>query len=209
MDEVNEWNAANGYPALEMGIGINSGRTVTGNIGSSVKMKYGCIGPDVNLAGRIEAQTVGGQVLISEKTKKLLRRPVSIRRTLNVTLKGIGESEMIYDVIGLGEKYRLKQAEKSLCWKAVEPAAEREFQLLDEHKRILDNRYSCRIHAVSDDFSHARMQTDAEIAEFSNLMIDAGGEVYAKVVGKEDGLWILCFTHTPDGTGWTAALTGK
>ena len=126
-----------------------------------------------------------------------------------MTLKGIGESEMIYDVIGLGGKYRLKQAEKSLCWKAVEPAAEREFQLLDEHKRILDNRYSCRIHAVSDDFSHARMQTDAEIAEFSNLMIDAGGEVYAKVVGKEDGLWILCFTHTPDGTGWTAALTGK
>lgn len=209
MDGIDEWNAANGYPALEMGIGINSGRTVTGNIGCSVKMKYGCIGPDVNLAGRIEAQTVGGQVLISEKTKKLLRRPVSIRRALNVTLKGIGESEMIYDVIGLGVKYRLTQAEKSLCWEVVEPASEMEFRLLDEHKRVLDVRYSCRIHAVSDDFTHARMQTDAEIAELSNILIGEDGGVFAKVVGKEDGLWILCFTGTPDGTSWKAALTNN
>ena len=41
MPAVNEWNKANGYPELQMGIGINTGDVVVGNIGSEKKMKYG------------------------------------------------------------------------------------------------------------------------------------------------------------------------
>ena len=208
MKGVNEWNAANGYPVLEMGIGINSGDVVTGNIGCSVRMKYGSIGPAVNVAGRIEAQTVGKQVLISERTKKMLQQPVRFRGTFSMTLKGICEPVTIYDVTGLGEEYRLDGAEESIRWNAVEPPAELDFRLTDEHKRVLDTRYSCRIAAVSDDFSHARMQADTEVAEFSNILLDAGSAVYAKVVGKDDGTCILCFTHTPDGPDWKEALTG-
>ncbi|MCB0258643.1 MAG: adenylate/guanylate cyclase domain-containing protein, partial [Calditrichaeota bacterium] len=50
---------------LEMGIGINTGEMVIGNIGSPRRMKYGVVGSHVNLAARIESCTIGGQVLIS------------------------------------------------------------------------------------------------------------------------------------------------
>ena len=44
MEAVNAWNKENGFPKLWMGIGINSGQAVVGNIGSDDKMKYGCMG---------------------------------------------------------------------------------------------------------------------------------------------------------------------
>ena len=207
MAGVNGWNAANGYPSLQMGIGINSGSVVVGNIGSSVKMKYGCIGHAVNLAGRIEAQTVGGQVLVSESTKKLIRKPLDVRESLSVTLKGICEPEILYDVAGLGDRYRLDRTEGNESWNGIEPAVKLSFRLLDEHKRVLDTLYSCRICAVSADFSLARIRTEAEIAVLGNILIEAGGEVYAKVIGKEDGMLTICFTRTPEQPGWKDVLT--
>ena len=209
MREINEWNERNGYPGLEMGIGINSGEAVTGNIGSNLKMKYGCIGQTVNLAGRIEQQSVGWQVLISENTRKLLDLPVRIRETMNFTPKGIGDSVTIHDVTGLGNDYVLEQANERISWQDVEPPAKLDFRLLDENKRVLDARYDCLIRGVSDDFSHALMQTRQRVEKLSNILLDAGGDVYAKVTGKEKGLYILIFTHTPDQPGWKETLTGR
>ena len=65
MPRVNAWNAEHGLPELEMGIGINTGEVVVGNIGSRKRAKYGVVGSNVNLAGRIEGYTIGGQILIS------------------------------------------------------------------------------------------------------------------------------------------------
>ena len=62
-----------GLPALEMGIGMNSGLCVVGNMGSQTRIKYGVVGQAVNLAARLESFTVGGQVLISEMTHNLVQ----------------------------------------------------------------------------------------------------------------------------------------
>ena len=78
MKSVNEWSTLHGYPELEMGIGINSGPAVVGNIGSADKMKYGCMGGTVNLAGRVETFTTGGQIYISERTKAELHSELTI-----------------------------------------------------------------------------------------------------------------------------------
>ncbi len=66
MLDVNAEIRSMGLPALEMGIGINTGEVVVGNIGSNHRMKYGVVGSHVNLTSRIETYTVGGQILISE-----------------------------------------------------------------------------------------------------------------------------------------------
>src|SRR5436309_13986801 len=67
MDALNESNAAPGRPSFEMGIGINTGEAVVGNIGSEQRTKYAVVGAAVNLAARVESCTVGGQILRSEE----------------------------------------------------------------------------------------------------------------------------------------------
>ena len=69
MTEVNQRLAAKGAAELEMGIGIHTGRVIVGNIGSLRRTKYAAVGSNVNLAGRIESFTTGGQILISENTR--------------------------------------------------------------------------------------------------------------------------------------------
>lgn len=101
MREVNDRNRADGLPAVEMGIGIHSGEVVVGNIGSKKRTKYGAVGPSVNLAARIEANTVGGQILISESTFSQVDSRLRVDDRLEIQPKGFGESVVLYDVGGM------------------------------------------------------------------------------------------------------------
>ena len=69
MTDVNQ-RLAKDAVQLEMGIGIHTGRVIVGNIGSLRRTKYAPVGSNVNLAGRVESFTTGGQVLITEETRR-------------------------------------------------------------------------------------------------------------------------------------------
>lgn len=90
-----------GLPALEMGIGINSGSCVVGNMGSQTRIKYGVVGQAVNLAARIESFTVGGQVLISDMTHRLVQEDVIAAGPLEVSGKGVRAPICLWEVRGL------------------------------------------------------------------------------------------------------------
>ena len=66
---------------LEIGIGINSGRVVAGNVGGSGRLEFSVIGDPVNVAARVEAATrqTGDTILLAERTKELLRAAGSAR----------------------------------------------------------------------------------------------------------------------------------
>ena len=66
-----------------MGIGIHTGPVIVGNIGSLRRTKYAAVGSNVNLAGRIESFTTGGQLLISENTREKIKVAVANRRTVS------------------------------------------------------------------------------------------------------------------------------
>ena len=61
-----EENQAQGLPRLTMGIGLHLGPVVAGNIGSPERLKYGVVGPAVNMVSRIQTLTAGGDVLLSD-----------------------------------------------------------------------------------------------------------------------------------------------
>jgi adenylate cyclase len=108
MTEVNHRNGKWGLPAIEMGIAVNTGEVVVGNIGSETRSKYGVVGHHVNLTARIESFTVGGQVMASEFTIDQVESEVSIAQSLEVEAKGIKEPVRIHEITGIGAPYNLQ-----------------------------------------------------------------------------------------------------
>ncbi len=98
MAQVNANNAERGLPNLAMGIGLNTGEVVAGNIGSDRRMKYSVIGAPVNLAARIEAMSSGGQILASDSTFEAVKDIVQTDGRLNVQLKGIDGTVPIHEI---------------------------------------------------------------------------------------------------------------
>jgi adenylate cyclase len=94
-------------PELVMGIGINTGEVIVGNIGSEKRSKYGAVGSAINTAYRIESYTVGGQILISPSTYERVRSLVQLRSTLEVQFKGLERPITLYNVAGLDGTYQL------------------------------------------------------------------------------------------------------
>ncbi|UCE82377.1 MAG: response regulator [Deltaproteobacteria bacterium] len=107
MAGVNERNREAGYPELEMGIGINTGELVVGNIGSKKRAKYGVVGSNVILTSRIESFTKGGQILVSESTVDSCGPILSIDDSMEVMPKGVNKPIPIYQVGGIGGEYNL------------------------------------------------------------------------------------------------------
>ncbi len=102
MNAVNSRLAEMGYPEVAMGIGINTGEVVVGNIGSKKRTKYGIVGRNVNLTSRIESYTVGGQIYVSEDTAKDCGPVLRIDGQMQVMPKGVKEPITIYEIGGVG-----------------------------------------------------------------------------------------------------------
>ena len=111
--KMQEW----GLPALEMGIGINTGVVVVGNIGSEKRTKYGIVGSQVNLTYRIEGYTTGGEIIISESTFQEVESIVVIDSQMQVTPKGVQEPINVYKIAGITGQYNLflSQHQEELC----------------------------------------------------------------------------------------------
>ena len=98
MDGFVKESVSNGFPALSMGIGINTGEVVIGNIGAKTRAKYGIVGADVNLTDRIQATASPGKVVVSEVTYGLVRDRLTIIREFEVCLKGVEDQKRLYEI---------------------------------------------------------------------------------------------------------------
>jgi class 3 adenylate cyclase/HAMP domain-containing protein len=113
MDEVNAENQADGMPLLAMGIGVNTGTVVVGNIGSERRTKYSVVGSDVNFASRMEGFALAGEVLISASTYNRVKDLVEVRNVMQVEVKGMPGKPTLYDVQGIGAPYNIRLPDKS------------------------------------------------------------------------------------------------
>ena len=102
MEELNKDNRLLGLPSLSMGIGINCGELVVGNIGSEKRKKYGAVGSPINMAFRLTDKTRPGEILVTKEVKDRLGEKLQIRSYWSDSFKGAG-STIIYQVIGVDE----------------------------------------------------------------------------------------------------------
>ena len=93
--------ASEGRPQLDIGIGINSGDMIAGNIGSSSIMSYTVIGDNVNLGSRLESlnKEYGTRIIIGDATRTQLKGAYEIRPLGEVVVKGKTRAVATYEVV--------------------------------------------------------------------------------------------------------------
>jgi adenylate cyclase len=90
------------YIPINVGVGLNTGTCVVGNMGSDLRFDYSVLGDTVNLASRLEGQSkeYGFPIIIGSKTALALQDKFAILELDNIMVKGKKEPEVIYAVTG-------------------------------------------------------------------------------------------------------------
>ncbi len=209
MAKLNADQKRRGLPELHMGIGINTGEVIVGNIGSEKRTKYGALGTPVNMAYRIESSTVSGQVLISQTTYERVMDVVRVGKNWSVQYKGLHEPFQVYEVEGLDGAYACSMPEG---------VPERFFDLdlplaiecfIVDGKRVSEKSITGRIERLSENRAQVLLDGSVERNVSVKVRIAADGagtlsDIYAKAVeanptkGNIATRLVLNFTSLPD-----------
>jgi adenylate cyclase len=203
MGRVNEINRGQGLPEVQMGIGLNTGEVVVGNLGSHKRTKYGVVGTPVNLAGRIESYTVGGQVLASEATLQNAGAGVVAEGRLTLEAKGIKDPVIVYSLRGIGGEHGLYLERTVQDFVPLRAEVPVRWSLL-EGKQVGSLAGEGRLIRLSSTGADVRSARGAEPLANLRLSLDpaqAGpaADLYAKVIdqGPEPDVFRVVFTSVP------------
>ncbi|UMZ74959.1 CHASE2 domain-containing protein [Natranaerofaba carboxydovora] len=90
--------------SVELGVGINTGFAVVGNIGADFRMDYTAIGDTVNTAARLESDAAPSQILISDFTYQQVKDKVETRNLGSIKVKGKSQEVSVYEVTRILEE---------------------------------------------------------------------------------------------------------
>jgi adenylate cyclase len=203
MKEVNEENRRNGFPELEMGIAINTGECVVGNIGSQKRAKYGVVGSHVNLTGRIESYTVGGQILISKATADVVGAELKLGDELQLGAKGFREPVTVYELLGIGGGHNLELPARREDARSLVREIPLAIEVI-EGKHVKGEAIEGKLVALS--MGEAAVSASIPLARHANLRLRLTGlngviipgDLYAKVTECQDSRYVLRFTSVPE-----------
>ena len=202
MTSVNEQNKQDGLPEIEMGIGVHTGQVVVGNIGSAERTKYGVVGSQVNLTSRIQSVTTGGQILISEPTRREVGPTLKLGQQMEVKAKGIEYPITVSEVLGIGRPHQLFLPEASdelvslgegipIIYTVVESTVPGEDGSMGTLTKLSRKAAEARLEKPLDIFSNLEIRIDENDGE------KISGIAYGKIMGPVPGTrteFSICFT---------------
>ena len=186
MDEINAENQRCGMTPLYMGIGINTGEAVLGWLGSALHREYTVIGDQVNLASRVEAHSLRGQILLSEGTYALARDFIETGHVNEVRIKGRQGVIRLYELLATHRPLTLNVPRREIRnGPRVEVDMPLTFQLL-RGKSIVPTELHARVCDIS--YGGMRIVTEVVFPLLAEIRIGLslsllGGEmteIYAK-----------------------------
>ena len=203
MKDVNEANVKNGFPELSMGIALNTGECVVGNIGSQKRAKYGVVGSHVNLTGRIESYTVGGQILISKGTAEAASTELVLGGEIELGAKGFKDPVTVYELLGMRGDYNLELPQRSETLESLLREIPVQIAIF-EGKHVSEEGIDGAIVELSMD--EAVITCDRPLDKLANLRLRCiglngviiPGDLYAKVTASGENRATVRFTSVPN-----------
>ena len=189
MAQINREHAAQGRPRFEMGIGVNTGEAVVGNIGSEQRAKYAIVGSAVNVAARVEGATVGGQVFLTAETYARIRDLAEVLGPTHLEAKGLSEPLALYELRTLRGRFaQAAQAEETgaevavslpLTCRVIDGKVVRAESIEGEVVRLARHELVARLGASLDPLTNLRLRLrySAQGAESE--------DIYGKIVRAE------------------------
>lgn len=188
MNDLNEMNMRLGLPEIFMGIGINTGYVMAGSLGSELHSEYTVIGKEVNIASRVEAHSLRGQILLAENTYELAKDFIAIEGVKEVRVKGRKDVVRMFELRSIYQPSHLEvPVREARSSPRVEVDIPLSYQLLDG-KTLLEGVHRGRIVDLSYGGLRARnpepLEEHAEICiKLSlSLMSNESSDVYARVL---------------------------
>ncbi len=121
LDELKKKWAAEKFPEINIGIGLNTGHAVIGNMGSYERFDYTAMGDTINLGSRLEGLTkaYGVNIIASESTKRAVKDKFIFRKLDLVRVKGKDKPVTIYELICRKEEVTKEIEEKIKAYDAA------------------------------------------------------------------------------------------
>ena len=209
MSMLNLAHKDQGMPELFMGIGINTGTVLAGMLGSERYSEYTVIGDEVNLASRIEAFSLRGQVLISQSTYERCRDFVETSEPMDIHVKGKSQPVSLREVIAipsLGLKVPRQEIRRSHRIEVKLPARFHNIRA----KIVLPEPCEATVRDIG--YHGMMLEPERELPLHTEIKLEfdlplvnyRAQDVYAKVVSRKSGADAGCvgveFTSVPAET---------
>jgi adenylate cyclase len=160
LDDLQAFNdsiAAEGVPPFGMGLGINTGNVVVGNMGSSQRFDYTCLGDSVNLASRLEGQSKPYHVklVIGQRTYELVKDEYLCLELDCLAVKGKTEGVNIYTIV---DKNSINIAYSRSHEDFLRLYKEQQWDKIEDYFRTLENAFNGEMK----EYYHMMMERVAE-----------------------------------------------
>jgi len=212
MKSINEVNTSKGLPKLEMGIALNTGEVTVGNIGSQKRLKYGIVGSHVNLTARIESNTVGGQLLVSERTLELAGDTVKVGEKFSIIAKGFPDPIVAYEVLGIAGEYNLYLDEVDLALVDLSPALDVRYRVM-KSKNDEGPEQTGQLSSLSELGAMLETEDALEVRQNLKLFVSTRdgktieGDLYAKVMASGTSCTLRFTAVPPEVEAFIGTLT--